>query len=719
MYYELALISVAIGGGYWGWHFVRQEHLRVYGVLNLIAALLCVLGFAGERSGDSSMGIPGAIGVGAGLCLLVLGPIARSFAGRAARAERFTIAKHLLDVADILAPGSGVAEEKALLGAMRDIRDGNIEKTIDAMQSAKRNAPPEQRHAIDERIAMLYLASYRWDEAIKHAEEHLFGAIAQPEPHPPGTPLRRALGLAPPVWVELLGAYGYTGDLERAAQMLARLEDVCADRPDAGIWLHRGRLIFLALAGRVDAVSRLVERKQSRHMKPAARTYWFAVAHERKGEVAAAEAAYTKARSKSRGRPRVLIDQALARLPAATPTQLGPNATEVVARVEAEPPPEIAEALRQRGPYATRILVVSMIGVAVAVAIAFGSSSDLGVLVRDGALVRGAVHEGEWWRLVSSVFVHVGGFHLLVNLFGLWFLGRLAEDIFGGWRTFAIFALAALGGTVASFIATPVGVSAGASGGIFGLLGAVFVELTWQRKHHRAAWSRVVWRTLLVIAVAQIGAGFMYKVTDQWAHGGGLLVGALAGLVLSPHVRAHKVMLHVARMVSVAFFLAAIVAGGFVARTSIVETLTRGGLVLRETSTVRAVVPASWQRTQDELFDPEVYMVLLAQHVPVQGTLDQHLDALVDGERGRAKDKEFDRVADAKQPLIPLPPLWHGRELAVSIEDGLGTRQHFRVVVAVRPDGKGVIHASLYIPETIAKATPQLFTTLLGTVQAR
>src|SRR5262249_17003353 len=155
---------------------------------------------------------------------------------------------------------------------------------------------------------------------------HLFGAISTAptgESGPSQVALRRALGIAPPVWVELLGAYGYKGDLDQAARMLARLEEVCAGRPDAGIWLHRGRLMFPALAGRVSAVQALIEPRRSRHMKPSARTYWLAVAHERQGEIAAAEAAYAKARSRSRGRPRVLIDQALERLPNAKAAELG------------------------------------------------------------------------------------------------------------------------------------------------------------------------------------------------------------------------------------------------------------------------------------------------------------------------------------------------------------------------------------------------------------
>jgi membrane associated rhomboid family serine protease len=717
MYYELALISVAIGGAYWGWQFVRQESLRLYGALNIVAALLAGLGFLGQRNDDARFGLPGAIGLGAGACLLVVGPFARGLARRAAGAERFRLAQALLGIADVLAPGSGVGDEKALLAAMREIRDGNIQTTVDALTSAKFRASPEARIAIDERIAMLYLAAYRWDEAIAHAEEHLFGAIPPASDAAPGIALRRVLGLAPPVWVELLGAYAYTGNLDQAARMLARLEDVCADRPEAGIWVHRGRLIFLALAGRVGAVQTLVEPKRARHMKAAARTYWVAVAHERHGETAAAEAAYAKARAGSRGRPRVLIDQAIARLPTVKPAELGPTATEVVTRVEAEPVPIVTDTLRPRRPWAVRGLVASMVAVALAISIFLGPSTDVGVLVRDGAMVRSLVRDGEWWRIVSAIFIHVGGLHLL-NLIGLWLIGRLAEDLFGSWRTLVIFALAGLAGCIASFFASPAGISAGASGGMFGLLGAVFVETTLHRRRYRG-WPRGMWGSLALVTVAQIAVGFLYPFIDQWAHGGGLIVGAVLGALLSPHVRWQRIGLHISRVIAVAFVGVAGFAAVMVVRTPLTTSLARSPLVTRETTTYTAVAPLSWGQVQDELYAPDIYMTLVAQPGQV-GTPDTTLKPFTDVERLRAKDKQFDQIEAAPYSIIPLPPDWRGNELVVSVADSLGTRQLYRVVCAGRPDGDNrTMLVSLYVPESIARAAPAFFTNLLASIRAR
>jgi hypothetical protein len=297
--YELALVSVLIGAGYWGVFFVRRRPhgTATFGIMQLAAAALAGLGLVGHALAVPALGIGGAVGVGAGLCLLVIGPLARGLARWAVTTERMAIAIRLLDVAELLAPGSGVAEEKALVRAMSEIREGRIDPTVDALTAAREGAPAEARLAIDERIALLYLAAHRWGDAIAHAEAHLFGA---PPPRDGEDSLRGALGIAPPVWVDLLGAYGRLGDLDQAARMLARLEDVCAGRDDAAVWIHRARMMFLALAGRTEAVRALVAPGRARHMTAAARTYWIAVAHEHHGDRTAAAAAYRRARSRSR-----------------------------------------------------------------------------------------------------------------------------------------------------------------------------------------------------------------------------------------------------------------------------------------------------------------------------------------------------------------------------------------------------------------------------------
>ncbi|HEX8115192.1 MAG TPA: hypothetical protein VF516_46005, partial [Kofleriaceae bacterium] len=94
MIYELALVSVVVGAGYWGWYFVRRRPhgTATFGAMQLAAAVLALLGFLGHRRDIAWLGIPGAIGLGAGACLIVIGPLVRALARRMVVAERMALA---------------------------------------------------------------------------------------------------------------------------------------------------------------------------------------------------------------------------------------------------------------------------------------------------------------------------------------------------------------------------------------------------------------------------------------------------------------------------------------------------------------------------------------------------------------------------------------------------------------------------------------------------
>jgi rhomboid protease GluP len=79
-----------------------------------------------------------------------------------------------------------------------------------------------------------------------------------------------------------------------------------------------------------------------------------------------------------------------------------------------------------------------MLAVSATITLLVGPTSDVGVLMRAGALVRGFVDGGEWWRIFACVFIQVGGLQLVINVIGVWFVGRIVEEMFGTARTIAI-----------------------------------------------------------------------------------------------------------------------------------------------------------------------------------------------------------------------------------------------------------------------------------------
>jgi len=149
------------------------------------------------------------------------------------------------------------------------------------------------------------------------------------------------------------------------------------------------------------------------------------------------------------------------------------------------------------------------------------------------ALVGGQQHalvaQGDWWRLLTSVFLHVDLLHLAVNASSLWVLGALAEQRIGATRWLTVFILGGVGASVASQLAG-VPASDGASGGAFALVGLLLVARLrdGQRMDADARW--LLGRPLAVLALLNLVAGFALPGVDGVAHVAGLVLGALLGL---------------------------------------------------------------------------------------------------------------------------------------------------------------------------------------------
>jgi rhomboid protease GluP len=170
---------------------------------------------------------------------------------------------------------------------------------------------------------------------------------------------------------------------------------------------------------------------------------------------------------------------------------------------------------------------------------------------------------GQWWRLVTNVFVHVGLWHIAVNMWALWNLGMLAERIFGRWHYLYIYLFCGVCGSLASLAWHPWITSAGASGAIFGLAGALIVTFRWGRLPIPAEVIRPILRTLVIFTVINIGFGAAVQFVDNSAHLGGFGGGALAGaIIIQPLFRGRAAQM---RRIYAGMALAALLAAGYVA----------------------------------------------------------------------------------------------------------------------------------------------------------
>ncbi|MGN6111006.1 MAG: rhomboid family intramembrane serine protease, partial [Kofleriaceae bacterium] len=366
-------------------------------------------------------------------------------------------------------------------------------------------------------------------------------------------------------------------------------------------------------------------------------------------------------------------------------------------------------------PWSTVTLTAGLLGLGGAIWVAVGPPCHLGVLLRAGAMVHGLVDAGEWWRLVSCVVVHVGVVHLLVNAVGTYVLARAAEELFGTARTIALFGLSGLAGSLASYLAPHPGVSAGASGAVFGVLGAVFVELTLHRERYRAAWKRGMWGGLALVAVAQVGVGFLYPMVDQRAHIGGLLGGVAFGALLSPTARWHQLGLHAGRVLAVGFVALLGVSAALVVRTTVADSFDRAPRVRRTVGDIAVTAPATWAYDH-ELSDGDGFVNATFQRVPLDLGAPQ-LDQWVEAAHQIGKQRGMEQVEPAAAPLIALPAGWRGKELIGTFEDALGHRQRYRLIAVGRAFGDSFVVALVFTPESVAAADPALFAALIGSIE--
>jgi membrane associated rhomboid family serine protease len=148
-------------------------------------------------------------------------------------------------------------------------------------------------------------------------------------------------------------------------------------------------------------------------------------------------------------------------------------------------------------------------------------------LFLQGSLLPDLVATGEWWRVVTSGFLHVDLIHLFVNMMSLYFLGLPLERILGRVRFGVVYGLSLLGGSAAVMMfSDPLGPTAGASGAIFGLMGALLITV--RRLRFDA-------RQLVVILAVNLFISFQLPSISWQAHLGGLVIGAVVGaLMVSP-----------------------------------------------------------------------------------------------------------------------------------------------------------------------------------------
>ena len=178
------------------------------------------------------------------------------------------------------------------------------------------------------------------------------------------------------------------------------------------------------------------------------------------------------------------------------------------------------------GGVVTKALVALNVGIYLA-QLAQGASvnANSGSIFENGALYGPLVAQGDWWRLITAAFLHYGPIHLGMNMLAVWWFGRALEDALGPVRFILLYLVSGLAGSAGALLASPTAVTVGASGAIFGLMGAAVVVMR-NRGINPMESGLGVWlgiNLVFTFAIPGISIG---------GHLGGLIGGALAAFLM-------------------------------------------------------------------------------------------------------------------------------------------------------------------------------------------
>jgi rhomboid protease GluP len=178
---------------------------------------------------------------------------------------------------------------------------------------------------------------------------------------------------------------------------------------------------------------------------------------------------------------------------------------------------------------AIMIAIIVVFGIEIATN-ALDEGSDM--IVTLGAIIPGIFERHDYWRLLTAMFLHGGFLHVSVNLWSIYQLGMLYEVMFGSARFAFIYFATGIAASITSALHVN-GASVGASGAVFGLLGAFIFSILRSPKWRHEKWTRGLIKQLIFWAVLNLAIGQFVPLIDNSAHIGGLVAGLILGFL--PH----------------------------------------------------------------------------------------------------------------------------------------------------------------------------------------
>lgn len=450
----------------------------------------------------------GTILICAGASLLLGPALFSSLAQRLAARNHLKEAAFFSRLASFLHP-AGHSDFDAELAQALAITD--TEASITALTRLLEQATPEQQAIVR---AWICRARNDWEGVIEASE---------------------STSTDPNVLLMRMRAFGEIGRYDEMTRAYNQAKTLLT-----GSQLRHAQLFVLAFCGRLEGVGFLIHHRLAA-LPDDAKAFWAAVAALASGNEAdeARQVFREIAETGTEARVRIAANRRLAQTPGNAPVPLSDEATAVAADIEARLRREVTRyAVDLSQIPATLSLLAAIIGVFF-LEIIKGGAENTELLIRMGALWPPLVFEmGEWWRIGTSLFLHFGTLHLVVNGLSLFLVGRIVENLVGSARLLAAFLLGGVMSSLAVLAAMKLGLTheavlIGASGAIFAILGleATRELLNWWRS--RDILDRRELMLLIVIVVAQFSIDLSIPEISFTAHASGLLAGMIIGLALA------------------------------------------------------------------------------------------------------------------------------------------------------------------------------------------
>jgi rhomboid protease GluP len=433
--------------------------------------------------------------------------------------QRYASAWRLARALRFLHPADGLLERSRLFRALEFAQRGDFASALARLELLRSNHTNVGRQA----ITQTFRIRGDWNGLLGWLRGEL----------PPGI-METDFALQP-ISLRALGESGERDELLLKFTTYTRSMNPAAE--EVGLY-DLSLLPVLAFAGRLRGLSNLFEtklRKLSRDTKE----FWIGTAELAAGETMAGRTRLEKLHATtSDALIRADAARRLERADEIAPALLSPAATALLRRIEQSDRPSARVFASGRARPTTVVLILIALNVAMFVAeCAFGGSTSSLTLHRLGALEFFAVRfEGEYWRLLTSLFLHYGPLHLLFNLYALFIIGPGLEEAIGPIRFAICYLLAGLGSGIGVLLLHLVGLNSadqlvGASGCVMGLVG-VWAGLLLRHRHAPMAGRRL--KNILVIVAIQTAFDLSTPQISMAAHMSGLVTGVALGLIFAP-----------------------------------------------------------------------------------------------------------------------------------------------------------------------------------------